>query len=158
MTSDARTASRMHDAGVAIAISLLLPAFVLLRGDPLYFGLWYYLAVPAGVLIIAALARARPRFMTGAALATALTFVPWMAVNLGNVRQEGLIGLGHLSSLPGIAVGALVTALFARRAGLRPATGFLLGSVGVLLGDAINTAVTCNTMIECGGLFRAVTG
>lgn len=143
--------SRRLDATLAIAVSLVLPTVVLLLGDPIYAGLWYYLAVPAVALGLAACFRTKPLFLLGSSLAVAVTFAAYMSVNWRAARPEGLLALGHLFSLPGAAVGMLLGAVLARR--LRhPAAILLSGMLGLLGGFFVNQLVVCNTVVWCGPL------
>lgn len=91
--------SRRLDFGIAAGLPLALTVFVLIKGDPLYMGLGYYLAVFLVLLVLGAALRTRPLFLTGASLALSFTFLAYMAVNMLADRPEGLLGLGHLFSL-----------------------------------------------------------
>ncbi|UWX04228.1 hypothetical protein H1235_02575 [Pseudoxanthomonas sp. NC8] len=122
---------------------------MLLAGDPVYVGLWYYLAVPAVALGLTALLRARPLFLSGASLAVAITLLAYMCINWRAARPDGLVALGHLFSLPGAAVGLLLAAVPVRRA-RHPLAALLLGLGGLLGGFLANQLVVCNTVMWCG--------
>lgn len=88
--------SRRLDFGIAAGMPLALAVLVLIKGDPLYMGLGYYLAVFLVLLVLGAALRTRPLFLTGASLALSFTFLAYMAVNMLADRPEGLLGLGHI--------------------------------------------------------------
>ena len=76
-----------------------------------------------------------------------------MSINWNATRPEGLLGLGHLFSLPGAFIGVLVTAIVARKkAATHPFVLFLFGFVGLLVGYFLNQLVVCNTVMWCGPL------
>ncbi|MEK0363552.1 hypothetical protein [Pseudomonas sp. CBC3] len=121
----------------------------LLFGDPLYFGIWYYLVVPTAAIAIGTMARAKPLFMLGTSLAVSITLLIYAAVNLSLARPEGLLALGHLFSLPGAAAGTLIGAFLSRRLS-RPISVLALGFAGTLVGFFLNQVVVCNTLMWCG--------
>lgn len=122
-------------------------------GDALYLGLWYYIAVPVVILGACAAFRPVPLFLFGAACAIAISMLALMSVNWLAVRPEGLLGLGHIFSLPGAFVAALGTAFFAKKKQItRPFAAFLLGLGGYGGGYFINQLVVCNTLMWCGSL------
>ena len=145
------TLSRRLDAILAVAAALVLPTVVLLAGDPLYAGLWYYLAVPAVALGIGAAFHAKPLFLLGTSLAVATTLLTYMSINWSAERPEGLLALGHLTSLPGAAIGIVLALLVARRI-QTPALILLAAFSGLLTGFFVNQLVVCNTVMWCGPL------
>jgi hypothetical protein len=149
-------ASRRKDVLQAVAISLLLPITVLTTGDPLFFGLWYYLIIPIVTIGTGMLMRAPPPYLTGASLAVAAAFLVYMMVNYTATQPEGLLGLGHLFSLPGGMIGHLLGVVLSKRqAGLMTPLAF--GILGWGIGFFVNQLVVCNTVMYCGPLsLRAV--
>lgn len=76
-----------------------------------------------------------------------------MVVNWRASRPEGLLALGHLFSLPGAVVGALIAAVLLRRhASTGPAFALIIGFAGVVVGFFINQLLVCNTVMWCGPL------
>lgn len=145
--------SRKLDFGIASGMPSALAILVLIKGDPLYMGLWYYLAVFLVLLVLGAALRPRPLFLTGASLALSFTFLAYMAVNMLADRPEGLLGLGHLFSLPGALIGTLVgTVLLARRPGAGAGKGFAMGLAGLGGGFLANQWLVCQTLMWCGPL------
>jgi hypothetical protein len=59
------------DLAVATGIALLLLVIVLGTGDPLQFGLWYYLVIPALMIGFGVFLGAPPPYLSGASLAAA---------------------------------------------------------------------------------------
>lgn len=141
--------SRKTDAAIALSIALILALAQLLFGDPLYIGTWYYLAVPITAVVIGIIARAAPLFLLGASLAISVTLLAYIAIDRFLGRPDGLLGLGHLFSLPGAAIGTLISALLSRRLS-RPLSAMALGCAGTLVGFTLNQIVVCNTFMSCG--------
>lgn len=145
------TLSRSFDAALATTVSLAVLLIVMLKGDALYVGFWYYIIAPVGLLGLCATLRPKALFLFGASLALSVTFIAYLVVNWGAVRPDGLLALGHLFSLPGAVVGALVAAVLLRRNATNgPALGFIAGIVGVTAGFLINQLLVCNTVMWCG--------
>jgi hypothetical protein len=143
--------ARIRDVLQAVAISLPLPITVLTTGDPLFFGLWYYLIIPIVIIGTGMLMRAPPPYLTGASLAVAAAFLVYMMVNYTATRPEGLLGLGHLFSLPGGMIGHLLGVVLSKRqTGAIPVLAF--GVLGWGIGFFVNNLVICNTLMYCGPL------
>ena len=75
------TLSRALDAVLAAVVSLTVILIVIVKGDALYLGLWYYFVVPAVLLGLSAALRAKPLFLLGASLAISITLIVYMTVN-----------------------------------------------------------------------------
>ena len=147
------TFTRILDTTLAIATALALVGLIILKSDALYVGLWYYIAVPVVILGACTALRPAPLFLFGAASATAISMLAVMSINWNATRPEGLLGLGHLFSLPGAFIGVLVTAIVARKkAATHPFVLFLFGFGGLLVGYILNQLVVCNTVMWCGPL------
>lgn len=145
--------TRTLDASLAIAIALAMVALVLIKGDALYLGLLYYIVVPIVFLGACAAFRPAPLFLFGTASAIAVSMIALMSVNWLANRPEGLLGLGHILSLPGAFVVVLGTVFVTRKKQMiRPFVAFLLGFVGCGSGYFINQLVVCNTVMWCGPL------
>ena len=142
-------ASTRSDLARALALTGLFSCVVLVLGDHLYLGIWYYLAVPLTALGLGLLCRCPPWFLTGTTIGALLTLAVYALINAQ--RAEGLLALGHLFSLPGAAAGIVLGAALSRR-WPGPSTAFALGLGGLLLGFAANQLVVCNTLMWCGPL------
>jgi hypothetical protein len=129
--------SNKQDAALGIAISVLAPLIVLVSGDPLYVGLWYYLVIPAFVVGWGVLLDAPPPYVAGASLAVAVSLFAYMSYNWFAARPEGLLGLGHLMSLPGGVIGYFAAMRLARRSS-RAQIILALGCLGWGVGFLIN--------------------
>ena len=128
---------------------------VLIFGDAMYIGIWYYLAVPIAALLIAWGFKSPPLFQAGAVLGLSVTFLIYLSLNWNAERPEGLLGLGHLSSLPGAAIGLILSAYIAKIRSIAGVwVGFTMGLLGVLAGFFINQVVVCNTVMWCGVLSK----
>jgi len=145
--------SRSNDIFLAAFISLAVIFLTLIKGDALYLGIWYYFTVPAVILSLCAAIRPAPFFLTGASLGIAITLLCVMSVNWSSSHPEGLLGLGHVSSLPGAIIGVLLAAVTAKRKNITlPYTSLSMGLGGLLIGYLINQTVVCNTVMWCGPL------
>ena len=141
------------DAIYAAIIGLLVVIIVLVKGDALYMGLWYYFLVPVVIVGIGAALRAKPMFIFGTSLAIAITLISYMSINWCASRPDGLLGLGHLFSLPGAVVGVIIAAiLLKRRTTTSLFVAFLFGLIGLLSGFFVNHLIICNTVLYCGQL------
>lgn len=90
-----------------LLISTLVPLLVITYGDYLYAGLWYYLVIPLVAWLIAIIFCSRTGFLSGLAIALALEYILFLQVNWRADHQEGLVGLVHLFSLPGVLLGVI---------------------------------------------------
>lgn len=113
------------DLVVAVAIALMLLANVVSTGDPLQFGVWYYLLIPGLLVSVGVFFEAPPPYLTGASLAAALSLlIVWSADDPG-----GPVGTGHLVSLP-LAMFGYVVGLSLARTGERGMRILVLGFFG----------------------------
>ena len=145
--------SRANDTFIATFISLIVIFISLTKGDALYLGTWYYFTVPAIILSLCAIIKPAPLFLTGASLGIAITILCVMSVNWNASRPEGLLGLGHIFSLPGAIIGVLLAAKKARGQFIQlPYTSLSMGLGGILIGYLINQTIICNTVMWCGPL------
>lgn len=92
-------------------ISLPVPLLVLVYGDALYIGLWYYLVIPACALGLGLWLCRRPGYLAGVAIALALEYLIYLQYNwFATERREGMIGIVHLYSMPGVLLGMVFIA------------------------------------------------
>jgi hypothetical protein len=142
---------RTFEVGTVAALLASVVAAVLIRGDSLYVGLWYYFAVPAVFIGLCALFRPAPPLLLGVNVALIVSFISYLSINWLASKPEGLLGLGHIFSLPGALVGSLAVAAAAKRYGiLSPVALLFLGIGGTGGGFLINQLVVCNTVMWCG--------
>lgn len=142
--------TRTLDITLAFGLGAALLAATFIFGDPAYLGPWYYPLAWCGLVGLIQIAKAPPLSTLGAATALAATFLGYWAWQASLVRPEGLLGLGHLFSLPGLAVAAVIAALYARRRGLGPATAFAVTFAGCCAGFGAAQLAACRTVIYCG--------
>lgn len=142
--------TRTLDITLAFGLGAALLAAVLIFGDPAYLGPWYYLLAWGGLVGLIQLTKAPPLSTLGAATALTATFLGYWAWQASLVRPEGLLGLGHLFSLPGLAVAAVIAAFYARRRSLAPATAFAMTFTGCCVGFGAAQLAVCRTVLYCG--------
>ena len=140
------------DRTIYISIAAITVVFILVVGDVLYIGLWYYIAIPASVYLVCIPFKPQKFFLSGAGLAILLAYAPYFIYNIFSHRPEGLLGLGHISSLPGLLIGALLAAIYLRYHKTNKQLAFLAGLCAALGGFLINQFVICNTLFHCSGL------
>jgi len=133
-----------------VAISLISIFTVLIIGDVLYIGLWYYIAIPFVAYLLTLPFKLKQYFLTGIGLAILLTYIPYFYYNLSATRPEGLLGLGHLFSLPGLAIGILLAGLYLKEKSLRSISLFTIGFMVTFLGFLTNQFIVCKTVMYCG--------
>ncbi|MDP9689815.1 UNVERIFIED_ORG: hypothetical protein J2W82_003483 [Pseudomonas mohnii] len=141
-----------------LAYSILLIAPVLLYAsigaNPLYTGSGYLGAVPAAVFVLGLIFRTPALFLTGATAAAVATLLIYMNIIASLDHPEGLIGLGHMFSMPGMLVGAAASAWLLKyrvKASL-PWIVAGIGFLGAALGFMVAQMIVCNTLMYCGPL------
>ena len=87
--------SRSLDATLAAVVSFAVILMVIVKGDALYIGRWYYFVVPSVLLFLCASLRPKPLFLFGASLALCITVIFYLTLNWRASHPEGLLGLGH---------------------------------------------------------------
>jgi predicted membrane protein len=143
--------SRTLDAALAVLVSIAVILTVMVKGDALYLGLWYYFVVPTFLLGLCGVLRPKPLYLCGASLALSITVIFYLTLNWRAARPEGLLGLGHAFSLPGAIAGALIAAVLLRRhTNSGPTFALATGFAGVMIGFFINQLLVCNTLMWCG--------
>lgn len=138
--------------------SVVLVALVLVyactAGNTLFLGYWYLLGVPALLLLPGLILRARALFLTGTTAAVVVTLLIYMAIAPSLGRDSGLVGLGHVFSVPGMFVGSSVSAWLLRFR-VNASLVWIVAGVAFLgagLGFMIAQAIVCNTVMYCGAL------
>lgn len=144
--------TRTLDIALALGLGAVLLAAVFIFGDPAYLGPWYYLLAWGGVIGLVQIGKAPPLSTLGAATALAATFLGYWAWQASLPRPEGLLGLGHLFSLPGLALAAVIVAVLARRRGLKPASAFAATFAACSGGFGIAQLIVCRTALYCGAI------
>lgn len=135
------------------AIAILLLCIVLAFGDAMFIGLWYYIVVPSVAALLFWRFRPPPLYRLGISLGLITTFVTYWSINYFSARPEGLLGLGHLFSLPGAALGIIISAYISNKlSGLTLLGALFTGLGGILIGFFINQLAVCNTVMWCGSL------
>lgn len=142
--------TRIVDITLALGIGAALLAAVFIFGDPAYLGPWYYVLAWCGLVGLIQVAKAPPLSTLGAAIALAATFLVYWAWQASLLRPDGLLGLGHLFSLPGLALAAVVAALYSRRRGLKPVTAFAVTFIACCAGFGAAQLAVCRTAMYCG--------
>lgn len=137
----------------SVLVALLL-AYAASAGNALYLGYWYVLGVPIMMLIPGLILRARALFLTGTTAAVVGTLVIYMALISNAGREGGLMGLGHLFSVPGMLVGATVSAWLLKFR-LKASLPWIVAGIAFLsvgFGFLICQVIVCNTVMFCGAL------
>lgn len=137
------------DLVISAVIALVVVVTVSLIGDYLYMGIWYYILIPIVAYFISIFARPKRFFFVGVSLAITLSYIPYFYYNITAYRPEGLLGLGHMFSLFGMALGIVLAALYAKKKSLSPLWLLVLGFAGAFLGFLINQMIVCNTVMHC---------
>lgn len=138
----------------SVALVALVLVYASTAGNALYLGYWYLVGVSAIALLPGLILRARAMFLTGTTAAMSLTLLTYMSVISSLGRDGGLMGLGHLFSVPGMFLGTSVSAwllrfrLNANLAWVIAGVGF----VGAGLGFMVAQVVVCNTVLYCDAL------
>ena len=123
-----------------------------LLGDQLHIGLWYYLTIPIIALIIATFFKPTSYYLSGTGFAIFITYIPYYWLNLTAIHPEGLLGLGHIFSLPGLFLGIIFSARYMRNRRMSTYYPALFGFSASLSGYAINQLLVCNSVMYCGSV------
>ena len=144
------------DRNIFMGIVAATIVLVLIVGDIMYIGIWYYLAIPIAAFIVTAFFKPSSFFLTGIGLAIFITYIPYYWRNLTATNLEGLLGLGHLSSLPGLFIGIIFSAVYlkSKNKSVYFTAGF--GFSVSLMGYAINQLIICNSLMYCGSLLSRI--
>ncbi|CAK15337.1 hypothetical protein; putative membrane protein [Pseudomonas entomophila L48] len=148
------TVGRRDD--LAYSILLIVPGlfYASMGANPLYIGSGYLIAVPVAALILGLILRPPALFLTGATAAAVATLLIYMNIMSRPGRPEGLTGLGHVFSVPGMLAGVGGAAWLLRyrvKANL-PWIVASIGFLGAALGFMVSQMVLCNTLMFCGSL------
>ena len=104
-------------------------------------------------LLLAAIFKPKPLFQTGLALAISMVTLAYLSINWIDETPEGLLGLGHLFSLPGGVLGILISGRFIKVFKVKAVfVSLILGFMGFFIGFLINQIIVCNTLMWCGPL------
>jgi len=140
------------DRIIFIAIALSSIVTVLVIGDFMYIGIWYYLAIPIVAYLLSLPFKPQNFFLTGIILTILLSYIPYFYYNITAQRPEGLLGLGHLFSLFGLALGILVAGFYLKGKTLKPWSVLTISFAISFSGFFLNQLVVCNTLMYCGKL------
>ncbi|ELF6205346.1 hypothetical protein [Pseudomonas putida] len=152
------TVSRRDDLTYAILMITAVFLYSSMCADPLYTGLGYLLAVPAVTLIPGLILRAPALFLTGTTVTAIATLLIYMKIMSSLDHTEGMLGLGHMFSVPGMLIGAGVSAWLLRDR-VKTRLPWIVAGIGVLgaaLGFMIAQIVVCNTLMYCSALSLGV--
>lgn len=143
----------MKNLYLSILVSMIVPILVLVIGDGLYAGLWYYFTVPLVILGLSAAFKLTSSFYTGVSTAIAISFIIYLNINWTAKIPEGLLGLGHMFSLPGAFLTVMITAFLLKRKNNRlPVQNLILGFFSFAIGFFLNQIFICNSCLYCGVL------
>lgn len=152
------TVSRRDDLTYATLMITAVFLYSSMCADLLYTGLGYLLAVPAVTLIPGLILRAPALFLTGTTVTAIATLLVYMKIMSSLDHPEGMLGLGHMFSVPGMLIGAGVSAWLLRDR-LKTRLPWIVAGVGVLgaaLGFMVAQIVVCNTLMYCSALSLGV--
>jgi len=126
----------------AALMSLIVPVLVVIFGDGLYVGLWYYFLVPFVIITLHTLIFKLPTsFYTGLSLGICFSFLFFLSLVWFKITHDSLIGLLHLLFvLPGIIITITLYGIFATyktTISYTSNTNFLIGLFTTIIGFII---------------------
>jgi hypothetical protein len=142
------------DLACSIFLVILVLVYASSAGNKLCLGYWYLVGVPLVVSLPGLILRTRALFLTGTSAAAVTSLLVYMAIISSKGRDGGLVGLGHLFSVPGMFIGASVSAWLLRFR-LNMSLPWMVAGVAFLtagLGFMIAQVIVCNTVMYCGAL------
>jgi hypothetical protein len=148
------TVGRRDD--LTYSILLITPALLYssMGANALYTGIGYFVAVFVASLVPGLILRAPSLFLTGTTAAVVATLLIYMKIMSRFGHTEGMFVLGHVFSVPGMLVGAGVSAWLLRyrvKASLQWIVSGI-GFLGTALGFMVAQMMVCNTLMYCGAL------
>ncbi|MFK0091860.1 hypothetical protein [Pseudomonas sp. NPDC090592] len=150
--------TRRDDLTYSILMITAVLLYASMGADPLHIGLGYLLAVPAVTLVPGLILRSPALFLTGTTVTAIATLLIYMKIMSSQDHAEGMLALGHMFSVPGMLIGASVSAwLFRARVKTRlPWIVAGVGALGAAMGFMVAQMVICNTLMYCGALSLGV--
>jgi len=132
--------NRADTAGFFL-VSLIVPLIILVHGDYLYTGMWYYLVIPLVAWLIAIWLGAPAGFLSGVAIALALEYILFLQFNW-RAEHQGMVAVVHFFSLPCAALGMVSCAWLLNRTSITSWSAVLFFScIGVLAGFTLGQAL-----------------
>jgi hypothetical protein len=130
-----------RDIQTAFFISAAAPIIVILNGDYLYIGLWYYILLPALLIGSNYFFKTPAHVCSGMALALQLSFFVFFYWQLQ--LNQGLLGLIHLFFLlPGAATSSIAGFILLKKSSvLTTINGFTYGFCSFAIGAATGMAI-----------------
>lgn len=130
-----------RDIQTACFISAAAPTIIILNGDYLYIGLWYYLLLPALLIGANYLFKTTAYVCSGMALALQLSF--FMFFYWQHQINQGLLGLIHLCFLlPGAATSSIAGFILLKKSSvLATINGFAYGFCSFAIGATAGMVV-----------------
>lgn len=129
------------DIQVACFISAVAPIIVMLNGDYLYIGLWYYFLLPAIIVGANYFLRIASGICSGMALALQVSF--FLFFYWQQQINQGLLGLIHICFLlPGAIISSIAgLVLLKKNPMLTMLNGFAYGFFSFAIGAAASMAI-----------------
>ncbi len=112
---------------ITLAFVITTVTAVSIIGDYMFVGWWYYSAIPIVAYFITLYYRPKVSLLLGINFAIITTYIPYFYENMTASRPEGLLGLFHLFSLPGLAIGVIFSAYYMRNKECSTMKTFLVG-------------------------------
>lgn len=141
MHSKNRNIFMEKDIQTACFISAIAPIIVILNGDYLYIGIWYYFLLPAIIIGANFFLKIATGICSGMALALQLSF--FLFFYWQKQINQGLLGLIHLFYLlPGAITSSIAGLIFLKKNSI-PTTlnGFTYGFFSFAIGAAAGMAI-----------------
>jgi hypothetical protein len=148
------TVGRREDLAYSILLITPVLLYASIGANPLYTGSGYLVAVPAAAIVLGLIIRTPALFLTGTTAAAVATLLIYMNIMASLDHPEGLFGLGHVFSMPGMLLGAAASGWLLRdrvKASL-PWIVTGIGFLGTALGFMVAQMIVCNTLMYCGPL------
>lgn len=124
----------------SLFISLIIPILVLIFGDALYIGIWYYLLIPLIFIGSSSYLKLEPSFYVGVSLAIAISFLFYLSVNWNTATENQLVVL-HLLGLPGAFIMVMLSSLLVNKI-----NHFILGFFSFILGFSLSEFIFCTIL------------
>jgi len=110
-----------------LIISFIVPVLVLIFGDALFIGIWYYILVPIIFIGFSSFFQYKTSFYIGLSLAILISFLFYLSINI--ILRDGQLLVLHLIGLPLAFLMVMLSPKF-----INKRSPFLIGFASFILG------------------------
>lgn len=126
---------------ISLIISLIIPILILIFGDSLYIGIWYYFLIPLIFIASSSYFKLKSSFYAGVSLAICISFLFYLSINWNAINTESQLVVLHLLGLPGSFVLMMLSPLLVNKI-----NHFILGFFSFIFGFILSEFIFCTIL------------